>query len=34
MEVEARQPSGKGPAERFTGDVWVDPRSPGRCRTG
>ncbi len=25
MEVEARQPSGKGPAERFTGDVWVDP---------
>jgi 4-carboxymuconolactone decarboxylase len=25
MEVEARQSSGKGPAERFTGDVWVDP---------
>jgi 4-carboxymuconolactone decarboxylase len=25
MEVEARQPSGKGPAERFTGEVWVDP---------
>jgi quercetin dioxygenase-like cupin family protein len=25
MEVEARQPTGKGPAERFTGDVWVDP---------
>ncbi len=23
MELEARQPSGKGPAERFTGDVWV-----------
>jgi hypothetical protein len=24
MEIEARQPTGKGPAERFTGDVWVD----------
>jgi hypothetical protein len=24
MEIEARQPTSKGPAERFTGDVWVD----------
>jgi quercetin dioxygenase-like cupin family protein len=24
MEIEAPQPTGKGPAERFTGDVWVD----------
>jgi quercetin dioxygenase-like cupin family protein len=24
MEIEARQPISKGPAERFTGDVWVD----------
>jgi quercetin dioxygenase-like cupin family protein len=24
MELETRQPTGKGPAERFTGDVWVD----------
>jgi hypothetical protein len=22
VEIEARQPTGKGPAERFTGDVW------------
>jgi quercetin dioxygenase-like cupin family protein len=24
MEIENRQPTSKGPAERFTGDVWVD----------
>jgi quercetin dioxygenase-like cupin family protein len=24
MEIEPRQPTGKGPAERFTGDTWVD----------
>jgi quercetin dioxygenase-like cupin family protein len=24
MEIEARQPTTKGPTERFTGDVWVD----------
>jgi quercetin dioxygenase-like cupin family protein len=24
VEIEARQPTSKGPAERFTGDVWVD----------
>jgi quercetin dioxygenase-like cupin family protein len=24
MEIEAPQPTSKGPAERFTGDVWVD----------
>lgn len=25
MEIETREPTSKGPAERFTGDVWVDP---------
>ena len=25
MEVQARQPTAKGPAEGFTGDVYVDP---------
>ena len=24
MEIEPRQPTGKAPAERFIGDVWVD----------
>jgi quercetin dioxygenase-like cupin family protein len=30
MERIPKQPSGKGPAEWFTGDVWIDPvsRSP------
>jgi 4-carboxymuconolactone decarboxylase len=30
VEIEARQPTGKGPAERFTGDVWVDPVAQSR----
>jgi quercetin dioxygenase-like cupin family protein len=30
MEVVAKQPSLKGPAERFTGDVWVDSIARGR----
>lgn len=30
MEIEARQPTSKGPAERFTGDVWVDAVSQSR----
>ena len=25
MEIVPKQPSAKGPAERFTGDVWMDP---------
>ena len=25
MEVVTRQPTAKGPAEWFTGDVWIDP---------
>jgi quercetin dioxygenase-like cupin family protein len=31
MQLIPKQPSGKGPAERFTGDVWIDPvqRDPG-----
>jgi len=24
MEIRPKQPSGKGPADRFTGDVWFD----------
>ena len=25
MHIEPKQPTGKGPAEWFTGDVWIDP---------
>jgi quercetin dioxygenase-like cupin family protein len=25
MELRPKQPTGKGPAEWFTGDVWIDP---------
>jgi quercetin dioxygenase-like cupin family protein len=25
MQLIPKQPSGKGPADRFTGDVWIDP---------
>lgn len=25
MEISPKQPTGKGPAERFTGEVWLDP---------
>ena len=27
MEVQPKKPSAKGPAEWFTGDVWIDPVS-------
>jgi quercetin dioxygenase-like cupin family protein len=29
MEVRSRQPTAKGPAEMFTGDVWLDPVAHG-----
>ena len=36
MEVQPRQPSAKGPADWFTGDVWFDPivrgEDPSRIR--
>ena len=30
MEIRPKQPSNKGPAEWFTGDVWVDPIASGQ----
>jgi quercetin dioxygenase-like cupin family protein len=30
MELQPRQPSNKGPAELFTGEVWIDPIVPAR----
>jgi hypothetical protein len=24
MDIQSKQPSAKGPAEWFTGDVWID----------
>jgi quercetin dioxygenase-like cupin family protein len=36
VETQPRQPSTKGPAEIFTGDVWIDPiargQEPSRAR--
>jgi quercetin dioxygenase-like cupin family protein len=36
MEIEPQKPSAKGPAEWFTGDVWIDPvvlgQPPSRVR--
>ena len=29
MEIQPKRPSSKGPAERFTGDVWVDSIAQG-----
>jgi quercetin dioxygenase-like cupin family protein len=29
MEIKPKQPSGKGPAEWFTGEVWIDPIARG-----
>ncbi len=29
MEVQPEQPTAKGPAETFTGDVWIDPIANG-----
>ena len=29
MEQRPKQPTGKGPAEWFTGDVWIDPITQG-----
>ena len=29
MEIKPKQPTAKGPAETFTGDVWVDPIANG-----
>jgi quercetin dioxygenase-like cupin family protein len=29
MEQRPKQPTGKGPAERFTGEVWIDPITQG-----
>jgi quercetin dioxygenase-like cupin family protein len=38
MEVRTKQPTGKGQAEFFTGDVWIDPvgegRPPSKLRVG
>ena len=31
MEVQPKKPSVKGPAELFTGDVWIDPIVQGRA---
>jgi len=28
MERRPKQPTNKGPAEWFTGDVWIDPITP------
>lgn len=30
MERRLKQPTGKGPAEWFTGDVWIDPITQGQ----
>lgn len=30
MEIQPKQPTGKGPAETFTGDVWVDAIANGK----
>jgi quercetin dioxygenase-like cupin family protein len=30
MQIMPRQPSAKGPAERFTGDVYIDPIARGQ----
>jgi quercetin dioxygenase-like cupin family protein len=30
MEVQPKKPSAKGPAERFTGDVWIDAIAQGQ----
>ncbi len=30
MEIRSKQPSTKGPAEWFTGDVWIDPIASGQ----
>ena len=30
MEIKPKQPTAKGPAETFTGDVWVDPIANGK----
>ena len=36
METQPREPTAKGPAEMFTGDVWIDPiargQEPARAR--
>jgi quercetin dioxygenase-like cupin family protein len=29
MEISRKPPTGKGPAEMFTGDVWIDPITRG-----
>ena len=29
LEIKPRQPSAKGPDDRFTGDVWIDPIARG-----
>ena len=38
MEIQPKKPSAKGPAERFTGDVWVDSiaqaQAPSRLSVG
>ena len=31
MEVQPKKPSRKGPAEWFTGDVWLDPIAQGQA---
>ena len=30
MNIQPEQPSNKGPAERFTGEVWLDPIAMGK----
>jgi quercetin dioxygenase-like cupin family protein len=34
MEIRPKQPSTKGPAEMFTGDVWIDPIADGQAPSG
>jgi quercetin dioxygenase-like cupin family protein len=38
MEIQPKKPSAKGPAEWFTGDVWIDPliqgKEPSRLSVG
>ena len=31
MEIQPRQPTAKGPAEMFTGDVWMNPIARGQA---
>jgi len=34
VEIPSKQPTAKGPADWFTGDVWIDPVAQGRNDAG